>query len=104
MIHKHQKLGIALAVMVSAVISAQATAQEAGCIAYSSSDIRTFQIKKIIKVGMREADVKRVWGNPTKIRHNYPADNEWEFWNPTGDQIVTFGRHGCVTGWYTARD
>lgn len=81
-----------------------ASAQATDCVNYSRSDIRTFQIKKTIKSGMKEADVKRIWGEPTKIRHNYPGDNEWEYWNPSGDQIVRFGQHGCVTGWYTARD
>lgn len=87
------------ALMISGLASA-----DVGCIDYSSSDIRKFAIQKTIKVGMTGAQVERVWGEPTKVRPRYPGGDEWEYWNPSGDQIVTFGQHGCVTGWYTHRD
>ncbi|QJD58197.1 hypothetical protein HG264_04330 [Pseudomonas sp. gcc21] len=99
-----RKLSISLATVCIGLASQAAAAQDAGCINYSSSDIRTFQIKQIIKVGMKAADVQRVWGEPTKIRQRYPGGDEWEYWNPAGDQVVTFGQHGCVTGWYIARE
>src|SRR5690606_32265722 len=93
-----------LAVASGGLTAEVVVAQTDGCVNYSSSDIRTFQIKQIIKPGMKEAEVKRIWGEPTKVRHNYPGGDEWEYWNPSGDQIVTFAQHGCVTGRYTARD
>ena len=93
-----------LTVATGSLTAPVVVAQADGCVNYSSSDIRTFQIKQLIKAGMKEVEVKRIWGEPTKVRHNYPGGNEWEYWNPSGDQIVTFGQHGCVTGWYTARD
>lgn len=76
----------------------------AECRQFTSSQLRQVIIQKTIKVGMKAADVKRSWGEPTKVRHAYPGGDEWEYWNPSGDQVVTFGQHGCVTGWYTHRD
>ena len=81
-----------------------AVANDVGCITYNSSQLRAFVIQKTIKVGMTPAQVKRSWGEPTKVRRSYPGGDEWEYWNPAGDQVVTFGAHGCVTGWYTHRD
>lgn len=95
------KLLLACLVLLAAAFAVTA---DTGCANYSSSQVRTFVIKKIIKVGMTDSDVKRVWGDPTKIRSAYPGGDEWEYWNPAGDQVVTFGQHGCVTGWYTHRD
>lgn len=86
------------------IASAFSMAADAGCAHYSSSQVRTFAIKKTIKVGMTRAQVERSWGKPTKVRNAYPGGDEWEYWNPAGDQVVTFGSHGCVTGWYTHRD
>lgn len=105
---------IIILVMLFAVISAfmggllfsgMANAQaQQGCMNFSSSQIRTMQIKKEIAVCMTGAQLERVWGKPTKVRKNHPGDDEWEYWNPSGDQVVTFGPQGCVTGWYTHRD
>lgn len=93
----------ALAGLIGGAFAGAAHAQQA-CAHYTSSELRTFVIQKTIKVGMKAADVKRSWGEPTKVRHAYPGGDEWEYWNPSGDQVVTFGQHGCVTGWYTHRD
>lgn len=76
----------------------------AECRQFTSSQLRQAIIQKTIKVGMKAADVKRSWGEPTKVRHAYPGGDEWEYWNPAGDQIVSFGPGDCVTGWRTARD
>lgn len=73
------------------------------CRNFNSSELRTLVIQKLIKEGMTAQQVERSWGKPTKIRHN-SRGNTWEYWNPSGDQIVEFGRDGCVAGWYTARD
>lgn len=86
------------------LIAAPVLATDAGCISYTSSQLRSFVIQKTIKVGMTRDQVKRSWGEPTKVRTSYPGGDEWEYWNPAGDQVVTFGSHGCVTGWYTHRD
>lgn len=76
----------------------------ADCRMFTSHELRQAIIKKAIKVGMKTTDVKRSWGEPTKVRHAYPRGDEWEYWHPTGDQIVSFGPGGCVTGWRTVRD
>lgn len=99
---KRYVLGIAA--LGVATLTQPALAQDIGCVTYNSSQMRTFVIQKVIKVGMTQAQIKRSWGEPTKVRNAYPAGDEWEYWNPAGDQVVTFGSHGCVTGWYTHRD
>ncbi len=76
----------------------------AECKVFTSSQLRQIIIQKSIKVGMRAADVERSWGKPTKIRRAYPGGDEWEYWSPAGDQVVTFGANGCVVGWHTHRD
>lgn len=68
------------------------------------SELRQAIIQKTIRVGMKAADVKRSWGEPTRVRRAHPGDDEWEYWHPAGDQIVSIGPDGCVTGWRTARD
>lgn len=99
-----KRLAAGLIALVAAVLSQPSLAQDHGCITYNSSQLRTFIIQKVIKVGMTPDQVKRSWGEPTKVRTSYPGGDEWEYWNPAGDQVVTFGSHGCVTGWYTHRD
>lgn len=89
---------IALGLLLSPAIAS------AECTHFPSNELRQAIIKKNIKVGMKAADVRRSWGKPTKVRNAYPGGDEWEYWNPAGDQVVTFGSHGCVTGWYTHRD
>ena len=92
---------IIIALLGAALLPATASAE---CRNYSSSEVRKAVIQKTIMVGMAAKDVERTWGTPTKVRSAYPGDDEWEYWNPSGDQVVTFGQHGCVTGWYTHRD
>lgn len=94
---------MALGAMVGSAF-ADARQSEPPCAHYTSSQLRSFVIQKTIKVGMTRDQVKRSWGEPTKVRTSYPGGDEWEYWNPAGDQVVTFGSHGCVTGWYTHRD
>lgn len=88
-------------IVVGLLLPAAASAE---CRVFTSSELRQAVIQKTIKVGMKAADVERSWGKPTKVRHSYPGGDEWEYWNPSGDQVVTFGADGCVTGWYTHRD
>src|SRR5690606_42137210 len=76
----------------------------AECRSFTSSELRQAIIQKTIRVGMKAADVKRSWGEPTRVRRAHPGDDEWEYWNPAGDQIVSIGPDGCVTGRRTARD
>lgn len=92
---------IFIALLGTALLPAAASAE---CKNFSSSEVRKAVIKKTIMVGMVPGDVKRSWGDPTKIRSAHPGGDEWEYWNPSGDQVVTFGPEGCVTGWYTHRD
>lgn len=92
---------IFIALLGAALLPAVASAE---CKNFNSSEVRTAVIKKTIMVGMAAGDVKRTWGEPTKVRSAYPGGDEWEYWNPAGDQVVTFGPQGCVTGWYTHRD
>ena len=96
----HTKLRI-IALFAAAMIPATANAD---CKNYSSSEIRKAVIQKTIKAGMAAGDVKRSWGEPTKARSAYLGGDEWEYWNPSGDRIVSFGADGCVTGWRTTRD
>lgn len=90
-----------IALLGTALLPAAASAE---CKNFSSSEVRKAVIKKTIMVGMAPGDVKRSWGDPTKIRSAHPGGDEWEYWNPAGDQIVSFGSDGCVIGWRTARD
>lgn len=92
------------AVAVAFVLAGIPTLVAAECRAFTSSELRQAIIQKTIRVGMKAADVKRSWGEPTRVRHAYPGGDEWEYWNPAGDQIVSIGPDGCVTGWRTARD
>ncbi|PRB80529.1 hypothetical protein [Pseudomonas sp. MYb185] len=87
---------IGVAMLYTGAISAE-------CRTFNSNELRTLVIQKLIKEGMTAQQVERSWGKPTKVRHN-SRGNTWEYWNPGGDQIVEFGRDGCVAGWYTARD
>jgi len=79
------------------------SAASADCRTFNSNELRTLVIQKLIKEGMTAQQVERSWGKPTKKRSN-SGGNVWEYWNPSGDQIVEFGRDGCVAGWYTSRD
>lgn len=92
------------AVAVAFVLAGIPTLVAAECRAFTSSELRQAIIQKTIRVGMKAADVKRSWGEPTRVRRAHPGDDEWEYWNPAGDQIVSIGPDGCVTGWRTARD
>lgn len=89
------------AIVIGLLVTGTAHAE---CKQFTSSQLRQAIIQKTIKVGMQAADVERSWGKPTKVRSAYPGGDEWEYWSPAGDQVVTFGPHGCVTGWYTHRD
>lgn len=95
--HIFSIVALGLLLLLPAIASAE-------CKSFSSSELRQAVIQKTIKPGMKAADVKRSWGEPTKVRHAYPGGDEWDYWNPSGDQIVSFGPGGCVTGWWTARD
>jgi len=90
-------------IAVALAFSLLPTMAAAECRTFTSGEMRNLVIKGLIKEGMTERQVERSWGKPTKKRSN-SSGNVWEYWNPTGDQIVEFGRDGCVRGWRTMRD
>lgn len=91
---------ITFALVAAVLLSAAANAD---CRDFNSSELRSLVIQKLIKEGMTAQQVERSWGKPTKKRSN-SSGNVWEYWNSSGDQIVEFGRGGCVSEWWTARD
>lgn len=88
-------------ILVAGVMHAGSVAAE--CRHFSTSELRRMAIKEVIKIGVTADHVERAWGKPSKKRSESTGD-VWEYWNPTGDQLVEFGLDGCVKGWRTQRD
>lgn len=76
---------------------------QAECRHFSSSELRRLAIQEVIKIGMNQPQVERCWGKPNRKISNSDGDI-WEYWNPTGDQLVEFGLDGCVSAWRTVRE
>ncbi|MFC4241278.1 DUF4124 domain-containing protein [Marinobacter oulmenensis] len=67
------------------------------CPYISSTEMRRLTIKHQIKRGMKPADVRRSWGQPSSI--NTGGTTQWAYHYPSGSASYVYFRNGCVSNW-----
>jgi len=83
----------------SAKVQASAPEQKSACSNASSSEVRRSIIEEKVFVGMRQADVERAWGKPSRINRSSYGDDQWVYDRAASSQYVYIGAEGCVTAW-----
>lgn len=73
--------------------------EPSACTDMSSTEIRKRVIQQNVFVGMREADVIKSWGKPTKVNRSSYGSDQWVYDRGDSSQYVYLGPEGCVTAW-----
>ncbi|WP_395504659.1 hypothetical protein [Ectopseudomonas hydrolytica] len=69
------------------------------CTNLSSTEVRKRVIEQTVFVGMRQADVIKSWGKPSRVNRNSYGKDQWVYDRGNTAQYVYIGPEGCVTAW-----
>lgn len=68
-----------------------------GCPFINSTDMRRYTIQNKIVRGMKPADVKRSWGEPSSVSTG--RTTQWAYHYPDYSSSYVYFENGCVTNW-----
>lgn len=79
--------------------ASSAAREPSACVNLSSTEIRKRVIQETVFVGMRESDVIKSWGKPSRVNRSSHGSDQWVYDRGHSSQYVYIGPEGCVTAW-----
>lgn len=73
------------------------SASDDDCPYINSTDLRRLTIQNKIVRGMKPADVRRSWGDPSSVSTG--RTTQWAYHYPDYSSNYVYFRNGCVTNW-----